>query len=67
MITPDDILREARRIARKHVRGIMLVKALECINEDDIRILVSRKLATEPLPTEALRTAYMICIEPNQG
>ena len=64
MITPDDILNDARRIARRRLNGIMLAKALECLNEDDVRIIVSRKLASEPFPTEALRVAYMICIEP---
>ena len=66
MITPDDVLREARRIARRRLSGLMLERALECINDDDTRVIANRKLSTELFNTEALLAIYIKCIKPEE-
>ena len=56
---------KARVIARKRLSGVLLVQALQCINDDDVARYAVRKALGNPFgEAEALRVIVMLCIEP---
>ena len=56
---------KARVIARKRLSGVLLVQALQCINDDDVARYAVRKALGNPFgEVEALRIIVMLCIEP---
>jgi len=56
---------KARVIARKRLSGVLLIQALQCINDDDIARYAVRKAIDDPFgEVEALRIIVMLCIDP---
>jgi len=56
---------KARVIARKRLSGVMLIQALNCINDDDVARYAVRKALGDPFgEVEALRIIVMLCIDP---
>ena len=56
---------KARAIARRRLSGVMLIQALQCINDDDVARYAVRKALDNPFgEVEALRIIVMLCIEP---
>ena len=56
---------KARVIARKRLSGVLLIQALQCINDDDVAMYAIRKAIDDPFgEVEALRIIVMLCIDP---
>ncbi len=56
---------KARAIARRRLSGVLLIQALQCINDDDVARYAVRKAIDDPFgETEALRIVVMLCIDP---
>ena len=56
---------KARGIARKRLSGVLLIQALQCINDDDVARYAVRKALDDPFgEAEALRIIVMLCIDP---
>ena len=56
---------KARAIARRRLSGVLLIQALNCINDDDVARYAVRKTLDDPFgEVEALRIIVMLCIEP---
>jgi len=56
---------KARVIARRRLSGVLLIQALNCINDDDVAMYAVRKALDDPFgEIEALRIIVMLCIDP---
>jgi len=56
---------KARVIARKRLSGVLLIQALNCINDDDVTRYAVRKALDDPFgEAEALRIIVMLCVDP---
>ena len=61
----EGVKAKARVIARKRLSGVMLIQALNCINDDDVARYAVRKALDDPFgEVEALRIIVMLCIDP---
>jgi len=61
----ETVKAKARVIARKRLSGVMLIQALNCINDDDVARYAVRKALDNPFgEVEALRIIVMLCIDP---
>ena len=56
---------KARAIARRRLSGVLLIHALQCINDDDVAMYAVRKALDDPFgEAEALRIIVMLCVDP---
>jgi len=56
---------KARAIARRRLSGVLLIQALQCINDDDVARYAVRKAIDDPFgEVEALRIIVMLCVDP---
>jgi len=56
---------KARAIARRRLSGVLLIHALQCINDDDVAMYAVRKALDDPFgEVEALRIIVMLCVDP---
>jgi len=56
---------KARAIARRRLSGVLLIQALNCINDDDVARYAVRKAIDDPFgEAEALRIIVMLCVDP---
>jgi len=61
----ETVKTKARMIARKRLSGVLLIQALNCINDDDVARYAVRKALDNPFgEVEALRIIVMLCIDP---
>jgi len=61
----ETVKTKARVIARKRLSGVLLIQALNCINDDDVARYAVRKAIDDPFgEVEALRIIVMLCIDP---
>ena len=61
----EGVKAKARGIARKRLSGVLLIQALNCINDDDVARYAVRKALGDPFgEVEALRIIVMLCIDP---
>jgi len=61
----EGVKAKARGIARKRLSGVLLIQALNCINDDDVARYAVRKALDDPFgEVEALRIIVMLCVDP---